>query len=57
MSCCSTNVRAHNRSLGAEGVPIETLDHDWNICGLVPSVVLLCEVPDSVKSSFVTARK
>ena len=50
----STNIRKHNRSLGIENVFTEALDHDWKVCGLVQSVVLVCDIPDSIKSSFMT---
>ena len=50
----STNVKMHNRSFGVENVVIKALHHDWNACGLVPSIALVCEIPDSIKSSFIT---
>ena len=52
----STNVRAHNRSLGSENLVIEALDHDWKLYGLVPSVVLVCDIPDSITASFITGK-
>ena len=45
----STNVRSHNKSLGSSNVTIEALDHDWKVSGLVPSVVLMNEIPYSSK--------
>lgn len=48
----STNVRTHNQSLGVENVVIEALDHNWKVCGLVPSIVFICDISDSIKSSF-----
>ena len=54
MHTVSTNVRTHNWSLGIKNVVIEALDHDWKVFGLVPSVVLVCDIPDSIKSSFIT---
>ena len=50
----STNVKMHNWSFGVENVVIKALDHDWNVCGLVPSIVLVCDIPDFIKSSFIT---
>ena len=50
----SINVRTHKRSLGVENVVIEALDHDWKVCGLVSSVTLVCDIPDAIKSSFIT---
>ena len=50
----STGVRAHNPSLGPSdpNTPITALDHDWKIAGLVPSVNLFVEIPDSAKQTF-----
>ena len=38
----STNLRTHNRSIGVGNVVIVALDHEWKVCGLVPSIVLVC---------------
>ena len=50
----STNVRAHDRSLRTNDVTIIALDHDWKVCRLIPSVVLICDIPDSIRDSFLT---
>ena len=52
----STNIRKHNRSLGIENVFTEALDHDWKVCRLAQTVVLVCDIPDSIKSSFMTGK-
>ena len=50
----STGVRAHNQALGASNseTPITALDHDWKIAGLIPSVNLFVEIPESSKDTF-----
>ena len=48
----STNVRSHNKSLGSTRQPIGALDHDWKLGGLVPSVSLICDIPESTKETF-----
>ena len=50
----STGVRAHNKSLGSSdpNTAITALDHDWKIAGIVPSVNLFVEIPESSKDTF-----
>ena len=49
----STNVRRHNKSLvAASGPTLAALDHDWKVAGLVASVALSCEIPESTSDSF-----
>ena len=54
----STGVRAHNKSLGASdpNTPITALDHDWKIAGIIPSVNLFVEIPESSKETFFTGQ-
>ena len=48
----SMNVRSHNKSLGSKILPLCALDHDWKLGGLVPSVSLICEIPETKKETF-----
>ena len=48
----STGVCGHNKSLGTVDGCIRALDHDWKLCGLIPSVSLLCDIPESTKHTF-----
>ena len=48
----STGVRAHNRVLAPVDQPIQCLDHDFHVAGLVPSVSLICEIPENASDSF-----
>ena len=48
----STGVRAHNRVLAPIDMPIQALDHDFHIAGLVPSVALSCNIPNNPDDSF-----
>ena len=48
----STNVWAHGGALVPGDKILGALDHDFHICGLVPSVVLKIDVPDNVNDSF-----
>lgn len=50
----STSVRAHNSSLGPSdpNVNITALDHDWKLAGIVPSVNLVVDIPESTKETF-----
>ena len=43
----STGVRVHNASLG-----LGTLDHDWKIAGIISSVNLFSDIPESTSTSF-----
>ena len=43
----STGVRGHNRSLVSAGHELAALDHDFHVSGLVPSVALVVDLPDS----------
>ena len=48
----STGVRPHNRVLAPIGVPLQALDHDYHVAGIVPSVALACNIPQNVSDSF-----
>ncbi len=49
----STGVRGHNKVLApVDGPTLTALDHDFHVCGLVPSVVLLCDIPQDKADSF-----
>ena len=49
----STGVRGHNKVLTpSEGPVLVATDHDFHLCGLVPSVVLVTEIPRDSKDSF-----
>lgn len=49
----SSGVRGHNRSLVTVGGPtLAALDHDFHLFGVVPSVSLCIEIPDSPNDSF-----
>ena len=48
----STNVRARGGALVPGDKILGALDHDFHICGLVPSFVLKSDVPDNVNDSF-----
>ncbi len=49
----SSGVRGHNSSLVTIGGPtLAALDHDFHLVGLVPSVSLCIEIPDSPNDSF-----
>lgn len=45
--------RAHNRGLvSSTGSRLLTLDHDFHICGIIPSVCLMVDIPDNARGSF-----
>ncbi|XP_052250554.1 uncharacterized protein LOC127857879 isoform X2 [Dreissena polymorpha] len=49
----STGVRGHNKVLTpSEGPVLVSTDHDFHRCSLVPSVVLVTEIPRDSKDSF-----
>lgn len=49
----STGVRGHNRSMtSTESNTLLSLDHDFHLCGLIPSVALDVEIPSSTSESF-----
>ena len=51
----STGVHTHNASLGPldrSGVVIGALDHNWKVAGIVSSVNLFTEIPESSISSI-----
>ena len=50
----STGVRGHHRSLAVagSGPTLAALDHDFHVFGVVPSVALAIEIPDSANDSF-----
>ena len=48
----STGVRAHNKSLIPEGEKLSALDHDFNIHGAIPSVLLDIDIPPNKDDSF-----
>lgn len=53
----STGVRGHNSSItSTEGHQLLALDHDFHLCGIVPSLALEVEIPDSIKHSFYQGR-
>ena len=52
----STGVRGHNRSLVPSQCQLSALDHDFHVSGLVPSVMLIVETPESACDSFFTGR-
>ena len=49
----STGVRGHHRSLVCSGGPtLAALDHDFHLHGIVPSVALAIEIPESPNDFF-----
>lgn len=48
----STGVRGHNRSLVPSSCFLSALDHDFHIHGVVPSVCLMVQIPQSPLDSF-----
>ena len=53
----STGVHGHHRSLVTLGGPtLAALDHDSHLFGIVPSVSLVIEIPDSPNDSFFTGQ-
>ena len=49
----STGVRGHNRSIvPLQGQGPAALDHDFHVCGIVPSVSLFVDIPESSFDSF-----
>ena len=50
----STGVRARHRSLVAPGQPLEALDHDYHVAGIIPSVCFLIDIPPNARDSFYT---
>ena len=49
----STGVRGHHRSSMCSGGPtLAALDHDFHLHGIVPSVALAIEIPESPNDSF-----
>lgn len=48
----SSGVRAHNKSLVPANRSLEALDHDFHICGVVPSVCFFVNIPGSITDSF-----
>ncbi|KAK6177156.1 hypothetical protein SNE40_015315 [Patella caerulea] len=49
----STGVRPHNHSLAPKSGPsISALDHDYNVCGAIPSVTFKCDILEAASSSF-----
>jgi hypothetical protein len=49
----STGVRGHNKVLTPnEGPRLVATDHDFHIGGIVPSVVLVSEIPENANDSF-----
>ena len=52
LNVISTGVCGHSKSLGAIDGCIEALDHDWKFGGLTPSVLLICDIPESTKHIF-----
>ena len=53
----SNGVRGHHRSLVTVGGPTPAaLDHDFHLFGIVPSVSLVIEIPDSPNDLFFTGQ-
>lgn len=48
----STGVRPHNRSLALTASKLATLDHDFHVHGIVPSVAFYVNIPDSATDSL-----
>ena len=51
----STGVRGHHRSLtftSSSGPTLSALDHDFHLLGIVPSVALAINIPESFHDSF-----
>lgn len=48
----STGVRPHNRSLALHGASLSALDHDFHVCGIVPSVLFHVKIPPDSRDSF-----
>lgn len=50
----STGVRGHHRSLtfASSGPALSALDHDFHLFGIVPSVALAINIPESSNDSF-----
>ena len=49
----SMGVRGHNRSLvSLSGPQLHALDHDFHVCGIVPSVAFVVDIPESPADSF-----
>ena len=49
----STGVRGHNRSIiPLQGQGPTALDHDFHVCGIVPSVSFFVDIPESSLDSF-----
>ena len=40
------------RVLGLSGLPVTSMDHDFTSAKVVPSVSLVCDIPESIQSSF-----
>ena len=55
----STGVRDHNRSLvssSSDAPLLAALDHDFHLFGIVPSVALAIDIPESPDDSFYTGQ-
>ena len=48
----STGVRDHHRSLVPSSAFVGALDHDFHVYGIIPSVCLIIDVPESSSDSF-----
>lgn len=50
----STNVRSHNASLvtTSSSVTLSALDHDYHVCGAVPSVAFKSDIPEDTTNTF-----
>ena len=42
-------LRPHHRSLGLLAAPSTSLDHDFHVAGVVPSVCVLVDIPGHMK--------
>lgn len=48
----STGVRPHNKPLAVHGTTLSALDHDFHVCGIVPSVLFRVNIPPDGRDSF-----
>ena len=51
-SAISMSVCGYNKSFGAVDGCIGAFDHDWKLGGLIPSVSLICDIPELTKHTF-----
>ena len=52
---CQHNCRQHDHCLAPlDGAAVVALDHDFHVCGIIPSVVFKPEIPNSPSVTFFT---